>query len=273
MKIAILDDDPVALELVKQTLLDADAEWWESTPECVFFASGQEMLEEVKANPYDVVLLDRFVPDMSGDVILQWLRQYGESVHGKYTVVIMITSMQSKQNELYALKVGADDYMAKPFSSEKLILRINRLLRLREGHQVRTIVKSENGDKSIQVNVANVKHMHGYTFHEQINTVILNDGQTVTLDKIEFKLAKYIFDNLNSPIARNTIFEKVLNHDGTGLRVVDAYLHRICMKLKLNVTNGFTFTTIHGYGFRLNFEPPSKGKYYMPNRLPEGKFV
>lgn len=258
MKIAVLDDDPIALELVKQALLNDEAEWWESRPECTFFQNGKDMLEAVKTNAFDVVLLDRFVPDMSGDVILQWLRQYGERTHGLYTIVIMLTSMQSTQNELYSLKVGADDYIAKPFSPEKLILRINRMLKVRDGstkvNELSTQATGFPSNGRADLFAAG----HGYRFLDSAKVVILNDGQSVVLDEIEYSLAKYVFDNLDAPISKSAVLDKVWSKDQLGLRLLDSYLHRICMKLKLNAANGFTYRIIYGFGFSLSYQPPVK---------------
>ena len=86
IKIAALDDNPTHLQMVEQALIGDESNW--SLPvEFKLFSSGEMLLQELKKVDYDCVILDRVVPDMSGDVILNWLHQYRPNRTG----VVMLT--------------------------------------------------------------------------------------------------------------------------------------------------------------------------------------
>lgn len=254
MKIAVLDDDNIQLQLVQRALLSDEAEW-DEMPICSFYESGEELLEAVKNEAFDLVILDRKVPDMSGDVILQWLRQFGVDKHGVYTVVIMLTSLQSEQNEMYAYKIGADEYIIKPFTPAKLIVRIKRLLELRSSKTLLDFEKYKDNNVIIESTKLLLDDDHGYKFIDQDKVVVLKTGEHVILNEIEYTLAKHIFDNLGVPLAREEVFDKIWRNSQLGLRLVDTYVHRLCVKLRLNLNNGFSLKTIYGFGFRMDFRP------------------
>ena len=127
MKIAILEDDKTQLQMVEQALLGGDNDWGEPV-DCRTFTSGLALLQSLKSEVYDCLILDRRVPDMSGDVILQWVRQYGEKKNASYTTVIMLTSLRGEDEMLGGLASGADDYIVKPFRPRELVARVKRLL-------------------------------------------------------------------------------------------------------------------------------------------------
>ncbi len=94
MKIAVLDDEKTQLQLIEQALIGGGDEVWGEPTECHLFDRGLDLLEVLKKDSFDCVLLDRQLPDMSGDVVLQWLRQYAE----KYTPVIMLTALRGEDD-------------------------------------------------------------------------------------------------------------------------------------------------------------------------------
>jgi DNA-binding response OmpR family regulator len=92
IKIAALDDNPTHLQMVEQALI-GDTSNWSLPVEFKRFSSGESLLRELKKTDYDCVILDRIVPDMSGDVILNWLHQYRPNRTG----VVMLTSNDTRQ--------------------------------------------------------------------------------------------------------------------------------------------------------------------------------
>lgn len=252
MKIAVLDDDKTHLQLVEQALLGGD-NGWVSLPRCRFFDSGVELLNAVKNEAFDVVILDRKVPDMSGDVILQWLRQYSMPKFGIYTVVIMLTHLREEKEELYSLQSGADDYLTKPFSPAKLVARIKRLLEISSvGGTARSLNGVASKFKIIDDKQSPVVALAGYTFHSFDGLVEMEGGQVVRLTALEFRLALFLLSNVGVTMSRQEIFEHVWAMPMGNQRTLDTHMHRLRLKLLLTVERGFNLRTVYGYGYRLD---------------------
>ncbi len=139
MKIGILDDDITTLKMIEQAF-KANMSILENTPECHFFTSGFELLAAVKNEAFDCLILDRQLPDMNGDVILQWVRQYSVPKFGRYISVIMLTNLRTEADELYGLQAGADDYLTKPFKPAVLVQRVQRLYSMNQAVKQATIL-------------------------------------------------------------------------------------------------------------------------------------
>ena len=260
MKIAVLDDNQTHLQLVEQALTGGDNAL--GAPECYLFNNGTALLETLKQQPFDVVILDRHVPDMSGDVILQWLRQYSLEMFGVYTIVIMLTNLRMEEDELYSLQSGADDYITKPFSPKRLITRIKRLV---EMHQVsrKLAPKSEPNQISLQtlqsIDVKNnpVVTFAGFEFNA-FDCVVTFNGSSVHLTLHEFNLALLLLANIGVVISRHDIMLHAWNgYDPKKQRTLTTYVHRLRQKLQLDVKRGFNLRTVYGHGYRLDYDPSS----------------
>lgn len=256
MKIAVLDDDITILQMIEQAikgglnpLLNAD---------CRFFTSGFEMLAAVKETHFDVLILDRRLPDMDGDVILQWIRQYGLEKHGAYTSVLMLTSLAREADELTGLMMGADDYVIKPFKPALLVQRVQRLNE--RALQLQSVGKSE-GSEALPHFAAdqteNVFHegnefsSNGYVFSQFKRSVRLPSGAEVLLTRLEFDLAVCLFKNAGLRLSRAAIIDKVWGGASTSARSLDTYVHRLRAKLVLEPEMGFDLRTIYGFGYCL----------------------
>ena len=261
MKIAVLDDDPTQLALIRQALL---SDSWSEPPECIFLQSGTELLERAKQEPFDLMILDRKVPDMSGDVILSWLRQYGMSKYGVYTLVVMLTNLNSEDHELYSLNSGADDYIAKPFSPAILSARVKRLLSARQAQQMlyQPKIDSENqignfltqdiSNQAVHFKSSSIIKLHDYEFNLLERIVTLKSGEKRVLTDREFNLAFLLFNHLGTSLARQEIFRRIWPADKVNQRSLDTHIHRLRIKLNLKIENGFALRTVYGFGYRLD---------------------
>lgn len=128
MKIAILEDDITQLQMAEQALFGGE-NFWDEPVEYRAFTSGLALLQSLKTEYFDCLILDRRVTDMSGDVILQWVRQYGQKQNHAYTSIIMLTNLRSEDEMIAGLNAGADDYVTKPFRPRELVARVQRLIR------------------------------------------------------------------------------------------------------------------------------------------------
>lgn len=248
MRIAVLDDEKTQLQLIEQALIGGDNQWGEDI-DVQFFSSGEAMLQTAKREFFDCYLLDRRVGDMSGDVILQWLRQYGEKTHGDYSIVIMLTSLRAEGEVVSSLTLGANDYIIKPFRPAELVARIKRALEtkraLSNANTAAPVVMADDSD-------GDVVNLCGYEFEPFSNTVTFN-GNSVVLTGREFALALLLFRNAGRSVSRQSIFEVVWRRvDGGSNRTLDTHIYRVRHSLKLNPENGISLKPVYGYGYRLD---------------------
>ena len=161
IKIAALDDNPTHLQMVEQALIGDESNW--SLPvEFKLFSSGEMLLQELKKVDYDCVILDRIVPDMSGDVILNWLHQYRPNRTG----VVMLTSNDARQEVVASLEAGADEYLIKPFFPAELLVRVKRLVE-RVKLQQKTQKNMPHQIASAPLDFANnIHHLHEAVFND-----------------------------------------------------------------------------------------------------------
>ncbi len=116
VRILVVDDEPRYLRLLEANLLTEDYQ--------VFTAmDGEEAIESFSANPVDLILLDVMLPRMDGFATCQRIRQFST------VPIIMLTAKGEEQDRVHGLDVGADDYLAKPFSVVELLARVRAVLR------------------------------------------------------------------------------------------------------------------------------------------------
>ena len=201
MKIAILDDDHTQLQLIEQALLGGDNQWGEEI-DCRFFSSGTALLQVIKREFFDCFILDRRVADMSGDVILQWLRQYGERTHNDYSIVIMLTNLRAEGDVVNSLALGANDYVTKPFRPGELVARVKRALDTKRGLVANAApAQPEVGMASLDDNII---ELYGYSFMPFTHSVQVGD-ELIRLTEREFSLALLLFRNAGRAMSRQAI--------------------------------------------------------------------
>ena len=237
MKIAVLDDDLNHLKLVESVLRGAHSVLGVE-PSCVYFSSGQEMMSAVRREPFDVLILDRQVPDMSGDVILQYLRQYSQ----KYIPVVMLSNLRRENDVVQGLQAGADEYMTKPFAPKELLFRVQRLIRRSSANR---------GTNSSPAASANNFSVGMFKFNGFDLTVTFND-QVVKLTEREFALATILFKNIGVNVSRQALIQAGWGKDSLQNRTLETHIHNVREKLELNAENGWQLRSIYGFGYRLN---------------------
>ena len=181
-------------------------------------ADGAEGMTLAIAEPYDVLILDLMLPGCDGFSILKDLRGRGQK-----TPVICLTARDAVDDRIRGLDLGADDYMAKPFSFAELLARIRALMRRGTALTNNPIVV---GDLSIDVLLRQV--------HRK--------DQRLDLSAREFALLEYLARNAGQVLSRSMILERVWNmtHDPLT-NVVDVHINR----LRKKVDHGFARPLIH----------------------------
>lgn len=190
-------------------------------------ASGLEGVALATHGNFDLVILDVGLPDIDGFQVLEQLR--GQDVR---VPVIMLTARSSVTDTVAGLQGGADDYMAKPFSFEELLARVQ--LRLRS-------------DQPAAANEGGVLLNHGGLTLDLRTRRATVDGRTVDLSAREFTLAETFLRNPGQVLSREQLLSNVWGYNfEPGSNVVDVYVRYLRRKLGAD-----RFETVRGMGYRL----------------------
>jgi DNA-binding response OmpR family regulator len=224
MRIAVLDDDRSQTDLVSQVLTAAGHI-------CHAFQSGKEMVNQLRRESFDMLIIDWQVPDLSGADVLRWSREKLPST----LPVLFMTSRSGEDDIVVGLAAGADDYMIKPIRRGELVARVQALLRRAYPSQ-NTVEQIQFGD---------------YVF-ESRTARLLVAGKSIDVTQKEFDLALLFFRNLGRPLSRAYILEAVWSRDvEIPSRTMDTHVSRVRSKLQLRPENGFRLAPVYSYGYRL----------------------
>lgn len=185
---------------------------------------GKSAVDAVKSGRFDLVLLDVMLPEMNGFEVLEHIKSSG-------IPVIFLTALGDVTEKIKGLRLGAEDYIVKPFEAMELIARIEVVLRRFD--------KSEGtltyGDIDVDVN----KH------------TVLKDGKAVDLTPKEFALLVFFMQNIDIAISRERLLSTVWGYEFEGeSRTVDIHIQQIRKKLGLKNC----LITIPKLGYRLESE-------------------
>jgi DNA-binding response OmpR family regulator len=188
--------------------------------------NGSEGLKHFREEHLDICLLDIIMPVMDGFELAKQIRKIDSGMP-----IIFLTARNQKEDRLKGLKLGADDYITKPFEVEELILRIQNILR-RSGRV---------GAESIQLG--------GFEFRfDELTLSGFSQMNQMTLKEAEF--LKYLIENKNAVLKRETILEDLWGENDYFLgRSMDVFVTRLRKYLKPELS--VSLDTIRGVGFIL----------------------
>lgn len=220
-KILIADDEARMRALVRDYLRMKGFQVLEAE-------NGRQALEVFQREPdIALILLDVMMPEMDGFETLKELRQISE------VPVLMLTARSEEQDELQGFSLGADEYIAKPFSPKVLMARIDAILK-------RTAANTEG----------EVLEIAGIRLDERAHEVTV-DGKKVELSFKEFELLRYFLENQGIALSREKILNHVWNYDYFGdARTIDTHVKKLRAKMG---EKGALIRTIWGMGYK--FEP------------------
>lgn len=216
IKILVADDDPVLRELVcdiikKQTYTPIEA------------GDGQQALDLFfDATDIDLVILDVMMPIYDGWAVLKEIRENSD------VPVIMLTALGDEKHEVFGLKKGADDYIAKPFSYEVFVARMDTLLRKRKKELCTEI-------------------MLGPIVIDQTTHRVTICESEIELTHKEYSLLLYLIKNRNIVLSREQILFSVWGYNFAGeIRTIDTHIKTLRAKL---LTCGDYIKTVRGSGY------------------------
>jgi two-component system OmpR family response regulator len=191
---------------------------------------GFDAIKRLREEPADLIIADINMPRLDGYQFLERLRGLGND-----TPVLMLTARQERGDVTHGLKLGADDYVTKPFGLEELILRVNAILR-RAGKL--------GPSAPVHLTVGPV------VLDDDRHEVFL-DGQRVELSPTEFKLLRYLMGQPRKAIRKEVLLDAIWGYGfATGATVVDTYISYLRKKLHTEQWQGIR--TIRGIGFMIN---------------------
>jgi DNA-binding response OmpR family regulator len=188
--------------------------------------NGEEATEKLDANEYDLVILDLSLPKKSGFDVLKDLRK-----KSAYPPVLILSGLNAVDDKVKGLKLGADDYLAKPFDMKELMARIEALLR--RVPTAAEIVKLDISDLEMDL----------------VSRKVTRAGKEIELSPKEFSLLEYLLRNKSKVVTRKQIAEDVWGHHfDAGTNFVDVYINY----LRNSIDKSFDkklIHTVYGQGF------------------------
>ena len=220
-KVLVIDDEPGVRELISEALSISEIT-------AVQAADGLEALSFLRRERFDLLILDINMPKLDGLALLEKLRTEGMSIP-----VLMLSARADKADINQGLRIGADDYLTKPFSIEELVLRVKAIMRRSKGESVEVKVLT-CGPISMDFSKYSVK---------------LND-QAIDLSPTEFKLLEQLILNRGNVVTKETLLSEVWEIDfKSSSTVVDTYISYLRKKLHIDGFDGIK--TVRGIGFQI----------------------
>ncbi len=193
--------------------------------------NGEDALIKIKENRYDLILLDLMLPGVSGEEIMEYIRTNSE------TPVIMVTAKVEEEQIVKGLKIGADDYISKPFSPKEMVQRVKTVLRR---------VEKYNLPKSEWLNIDNGRIKIDFDNHK-----LLKNGQEVSLTNNEFKIIQTLFSNPQKIFTREEIIEIAFGmHYDAYDRAIDTHIKNIRHKIEDQPKSPKYIKTVYGVGYK-----------------------
>lgn len=221
IKILVADDDQVLRELVCDMI---KKEGYIPIEAC----NGQQALDLFfESTGIDLILLDVMMPICDGWEVLKEIREYSD------VPIVMLTALGDESHEVQGLKIGADDYIAKPFSYERFVARLNTYLRK---------LKKE---RLAELRVGEI------TINQSAHRVTIADVD-VDLNRKEYQLLIYFLKNKGKVLSREQILSSIWGYDFDGdIRTIDTHIKTLRAKL---TSCGEYIRTVRGSGYRFEVE-------------------
>jgi len=193
---------------------------------------GKDGLEKALTGKHDLILLDIMLPSIDGFEICNKIRE-----QDKNQPIIMLTAKSSEEDIITGLTLGADDYIAKPFSIRELVLRVNTVLKR---------VHLQNHENNI-LQIATIQI-------DTANLVQINDDNPRSFSRREIDILQYLQQHSERPVSREELLEQVWGYkqaDAIETRTVDIHIAKLRRKIETYPKQPEWIMTVRGEGYRL----------------------
>lgn len=228
-RILIVDDDENIAELISLYLI-------KECYEAEIALTGQDALQLVRTfNPH-LILLDIMLPDIDGYEVCTEIRKT------KQTPIIMLSAKGEVFDKVLGLKLGADDYMIKPFDSNELVARVKAVLR-------RTTIIPDKSTMALETD-----HQGSFVEYDNLlvnitNYTVIFEGKQLDMPPKELELLYFLASKPNQVFTREQLLDKLWDYEFMGdSRTVDVHIKRL--REKLNESHGWLISTVWGKGYK-----------------------
>lgn len=221
-KLLLIEDEP-SLAMTLEDRLRAESY------EVISEADGQAGYKRAREESFDLLILDLHLPGKGGLDICRDLRR-----DGKDLPILMLTARGQVVDKVVGLKLGADDYLTKPFDMMELMARIEALLR-RGGNAATAASRFTFGDVEVDFDAAEAKKA----------------GRPIELSTLELRLLRYLLEKRGKVVSRDELLDKVWGYDSTSMtRTVDVHVSSLRQKIEDQPGKPRHLITVHGQGYK-----------------------
>lgn len=225
-RILLVDDDEVLQQLLQEFLTRQGYI-------VSVLTRGEDIAEFLGLNIIDVIVMDILLPGESGLHWLAWVKK-----NYNLLPVLVLSSQKAVDDRIAGLKLGADDYLIKPFHMTELLLRLKTILRNKRPPEVKP------------------NSSYTYCFDPE-HALFFRDGKTIKLTTTETRLMRFLFDHAGKIVTRDEISEALRGNSHHPLdRSIDVHMNRLRKKIEDKPNLPKYLNTVWGKGYR--FLPPKK---------------
>jgi two-component system, OmpR family, alkaline phosphatase synthesis response regulator PhoP len=189
---------------------------------------GKEGFDKAISVPFDLIIMDVMLPHRSGLDVCRDIRKAGLA-----TPVLVLTARDQTMDKVLGLKLGADDYVTKPFDTLELMARVEALLRRLPSRPKQSIYQAG----SLRMDVR--------------GTEVLRDGEPLSFSAREFQLLRHFMENPGVTLSRNELLKAVWGYeDGTLTRTVDVHVASLRQKIEKDPKHPELIVTMTGIGYK-----------------------
>jgi two-component system alkaline phosphatase synthesis response regulator PhoP len=189
---------------------------------------GPDGFEKATTMPFDLIILDLMLPRRSGLDICRDIRRTGMA-----TPILILTAKSETVDKVVGLKIGADDYVTKPFEAVELVARIEVLLR------------------RVPIHAGQGVHEFGSVRVDVRRAEVTRDGKPVYLTAREFQLLRYLIERVGSSVSRSELLRSVWGYDADAFtRTVDTHVGSLRQKLEENPKRPEFIVMVSGVGYK-----------------------
>jgi DNA-binding response OmpR family regulator len=229
--ILLVDDEPTLVATLDYNLR-------RDGHDVVIARDGRAALEQARARPPDLVLLDVMLPKLDGFDVCRELRRTST------VPILMLTARDSEVDKVVGLEIGADDYMTKPFSMRELLARVKAMLRRSAMRQPEPVAAGTPW-------VAPAAVTRGPLEIDVAARAVRRGGQPVHLKPKEFELLAFLAQNGGRVFSRNQLLENVWGYEFDGdTRTVDVHVRWLREKIEDEPSRPKLLETVRGVGYR-----------------------
>ncbi|MDU2123529.1 MAG: response regulator transcription factor [Clostridium celatum] len=221
ISILIVDDEKKICEFIK-AFLDNEGYYTDVAYD------GNSAIDKINSKKYDLIILDRMIPYISGEEICEYIRKKSE------VPIIMLTARIEDEDRIDGFKLGCDDYICKPFNINELVLRVKAILKRSSSFYNKKIISY---GEELEVNTET---------HE-----VKVRGEEVILTNTEYKILLILINNPKKIYSREKLLESTIEgYYEKGDRAIDSHIKNLRQKIEIDSRNPRIIQTVYGVGYR-----------------------